>query len=301
MKPRQYVHSLLMLSEVFIIICLILYFSTYLKIDKDYFIWIGSKILTTNKLMTDNNYNIYPVLNIYMDGSEEFYKYDYSYLLEHSHKPCEENHKKCGNLDSLGNIMCIPENDDCPINDVKIDLTSKSNEYISNEYKMGYLNNLPESYSLYYTNKATENNIIVKFKFINIEEPRYINEDNFIFDIDTYYGLKGRSTGDYNSFGGGGGGGGGSGGGGGAGSGGGGFRNLISYDLNNITDSELKKYILKQIENDINIDKSFNYVSNKLYVGNYIGFKDSSHLNIYNSVFSNRCLYIGFPEGIGFF
>ena len=100
---------------------------------------------------------------------------------------------------------------------------------------MGYLNNLPESYSLYYTNKATENNIIVKFKFINIEEPRYINEDNFIFDIDTYYGLKGRSTGVYNSFrgggggGGGGNGGGGSGGGGGAGSGGGGFRNLISY------------------------------------------------------------------------
>ena len=208
MKPRQYVHSLLMLSEVFIIICLILYLATYLKIDKDYFIWIGSKILTTNKLMTDNNYNIYPVLNIYMDGSEEFYKYDYSYLLEHSHKPCEENYKKCGNLDTLGNIMCIPENDDCPINDVKIDLTSKSNEYISNEYKIGYLNNLPKGYSLYYTNKATENNIIVKFKFINIEEPRYINEDNFIFDIDTYYGLKGRSTGDYNSFGGGGGGGG---------------------------------------------------------------------------------------------
>ena len=45
MKPRQYVHSLLMLSEVFIIICLILYLATYLKIDKDYFIWIGSKIL----------------------------------------------------------------------------------------------------------------------------------------------------------------------------------------------------------------------------------------------------------------
>ena len=71
--------------------------------------------------------------------------------------------------------------------------------------------------------------------------------------------------------------------------------------MNNITDSELKNYILKQIENDINIDKSFNYVSNKLYVGNYIGFKDSSHMNIYNSVFSNSCLYIGFPEGIGFF
>ena len=63
MKPRQYVHSLLMLSEVFIIICMILCLATYLKIDKNYFIWIGSKILTTDKLMTDNNYNIYPILN----------------------------------------------------------------------------------------------------------------------------------------------------------------------------------------------------------------------------------------------
>ena len=66
MQLRQYVHSLLMLSEVFIIICMILYLANYLKIDKNYFIWIGSKILTTDKLMTDNNYNIYPILNIYI-------------------------------------------------------------------------------------------------------------------------------------------------------------------------------------------------------------------------------------------
>ena len=192
--------------------------------------------------------------------------------------------------------MCIPENDDCPINDVKIDLTSNSNEYIPNEYKMAYINNLSGGYSLYYTNKETENNIIVKFKF-TIFEPRYINEDNFIFDIDTYYGLTGSSKGGYNSYGGGGGGGG-------AGSGRGGFRNLISYDLNNLTDltdSELKKYILKKIENDINIDKSLNYVSNNFYVGNYIGFKDSSHMKLYNSVFSNRSLFIKFPGFLGFY
>ena len=84
--------------------------------------------------------------------------------------------------------MCIPEKDECPINDVKIDLTSKYNEYISNQYKMACLNKLDEGYSLYYTNKVTENNIIVKFKFVNSEgeKPRYINEDNFIFDDDTY-------------------------------------------------------------------------------------------------------------------
>ena len=41
-------------------------------------------------------------------------------------------------------------------------------------------------------------------------------------------------------------------------------------NLTDLTDSELKKYILKKIENDIYIDKSLNYVSNKFYVGNYI-------------------------------
>ena len=108
--------------------------------------------------------------------------------------------------------MCIPEKDECPINDVKIDLTSKYNEYISNHYKMAYLNKLDEGYSLYYTNKVTENNIIVKFKFVNSEgeKPRYINEDNFIFDDDTYeksnyYHRKGGSSGGRSYSGGGGG------------------------------------------------------------------------------------------------
>ena len=310
MKPRQYVHLLLILSEVIIIICLIIYIVAYHKRDWDQIIWIGSKILTAEKIMYDNNFKTYPILDLYLDGSEKVYKYNYSYLLEHSHKPCEENYKKCGILDTLGNIMCIPEKDECPINDVKIDLTSKYNEYISNQYKMAYLNKLNEGYSLYYTNKVTENNIIVKFKFVNSEgeKPRYINEDNFIFDDDTYkksnyYLRKGGSSGGRSYSGGGGGGGyggggggfgGGGGGGGGVGSGGGGFRNLMNYNLDEINEYKLKEYILEQFKEAINIDKSFNYVSNNLYVGNYIGFKDHSHLS--NFVSTHKNLYTDFPD-----
>ena len=33
----------------------------------------------------------------------------YEYLLQHSGENCEENYKKCGILDTSGNIMCIPK------------------------------------------------------------------------------------------------------------------------------------------------------------------------------------------------
>ena len=49
--------------------------------------------------------------------------------------------------------MCIPSQDECPINDIIVDLNSKKDEYIINGYKVGELEYLVEEYSLYYTNK----------------------------------------------------------------------------------------------------------------------------------------------------
>ena len=85
-------------------------------------IWIGSKILTMKNIMKDNNNNLYPLLSYDTNAN---YKYSYSYLLQHSGKYCKVNYKKCGILDTLGNIMCIPESDECPINEVIVDLNSK--------------------------------------------------------------------------------------------------------------------------------------------------------------------------------
>ena len=81
--------------------------------------------------------------------------------------------------------MCIPKEDDCPINNMIVDLISKSNEYISKGYEYVHIENLPEDYALYYTNKEIDKEITVNYIFSE-EIPKYINQDNFNFDNETY-------------------------------------------------------------------------------------------------------------------
>ena len=138
------------------------------------------KTLTIKQLMIINNNESYPIRNIYIDGSTTHYWENYTSLLAHSGEKCEEHYKKCGILDSLGNIMCIPENDTCPINELKVDLVSNNNLYESKGYQsiplvnLSDLSGLSEGYVLYYTNNAVEKEIITKLLFSN-ETPLYIN------------------------------------------------------------------------------------------------------------------------------
>ena len=284
MKPRQIVHSLLILSEAIIIPCFLIMIIKYDRTSKTEKVWMGSKILTTEKEIKKNNYELFPLLSIDLDGKTTEYKKNYESLLDHSGEICEENYKKCGILDTLGNIMCIPKEEKCPINDIKVDLASNYNDYISQGYKMAHLENLTEEYSLYYTNMKTDREIIVKM-FFSDEIPRYINKNNFIFDEDTYKSLMVSSRGGGGGyvvgiFGGGGSGGGGGGGfgGGGVGSGGGGFRYLEEES----GDSKMTEYIKNKFNEDMNIDKSFKNIANNLYVGNYIGFIDFNNMTYFN-------------------
>ena len=160
LAPRKRVHLLLIILEAIIIIACIFMIILYSKrnsVDKYHQIWIGSKILTVNKIIKQNNYEIYPILDINSDKEIVNYNQNYESLLKHSGEQCEENYKKCGILDTLGNIMCIPKEDECPINEVIVDLNSKYDEYISKGYKVAYLEKLDEDYALYYTNKAIDN------------------------------------------------------------------------------------------------------------------------------------------------
>ena len=125
----KYVYYLFILSEVLIFASLIIMsvifsrFSSVLSYD---LVWMGSKILTVNQIMKKNNYEMYPILDINSINERTYYDQNYANLLKNSKEPCENNYKKCGILDTLGNIMCIPENDECPINEVIDDLTSKN-------------------------------------------------------------------------------------------------------------------------------------------------------------------------------
>ena len=301
MKPRQYVHGLLIISYAIVFASCLIMILKYHSEDWEQKIWIGSKILTLKNEIKNNNYEIYPILNFNSDGTNNKYNQNYESLLKHSGKVCKDIYKKCGILDTYGNKMCIPIDDECPINEMIVDLSSRNNEYLSNGYQNIKLNNLPSYYFLYYTNQKTDNEIIVKYAFSN-EFPKYINEDNFIFDQDTYDSYlstknTGRGGGGYGGGGGGGGGYGGGGGGyggggGGVGSGGGGFRNLDEK----YGDDEITEYIKGKFNEDINIDKSYKKIYNNLYVGNYIGFKDYTSMHDFNKIDLYESYFTVFPN-----
>ena len=178
-------HLILILSELTLISCFIIMIIIYdYSTDKKQKVWIGSKILTVNEIIKQNNKELYPLLDINSLSKKNEYLQNYESLLKHSSDPCEENYKKCGILDTYGNIMCIPKEDECPINDLIVDFRNKSDLYISEGYKVLFLEQLPSIYALYYSNKAIDKEIIIKINFYK-KLPVFINDDNLIFDENT--------------------------------------------------------------------------------------------------------------------
>ena len=288
---------LLIISEVIIIACCIIMLVLYKKKVWLKLIWMGSKAYTVENLIKINNNQLYPILKINQDGSTVNYSQNYASLLAHSGKECEKDYKKCGILDSLGNILCIPENETCPINDIKIDLASSASNNDLKGYESTSFKNLQEGYVLYYTNNATEKEIISKLSLSN-EIPLYINLNNLIYDEQTYKdyleSLETDNSGndrDYRDSGGSSGGGGGWDGG---GSGGGGWRKLGEEKIQG--GSYMKKYFENNMENENNIDKSFKKIYDNLWAGTYIGFKDKSQMNKFNKVDLHETYFTIFPN-----
>ena len=79
------------------------------------------KNINIKKLIEVNNYRSYPILGFHPNGTKIESKYNYEELLKHSGKECEINYKQCGIMDTLGNIMCIPDEEECPINEKIVD------------------------------------------------------------------------------------------------------------------------------------------------------------------------------------
>ena len=77
----------------------------------------------------------------------------------YQNEECKEGYKKCGKLDDNGNYLCIPNEEECPINDIIISETELP-ELIEEKYKYIYLN---DTY-VYFTNEKKDNSVIVKLK-----------------------------------------------------------------------------------------------------------------------------------------
>ena len=259
-------------------------------------IWKYSKMKTIKKLLEKNNFETYPILYFDSNNNASLYKYNYQTLLANSSKQCQKAYKKCGILDTMGNIMCIPEEDICPINEVKIDLESKYISYTQQGYNYTYIQNLTDGYVLYYKNNETNNSIITDIKYSQ-EIPTYINIENFVLDQSSYDSYE-EPDDDYD------------------------YDNYEYYMKNksilfqrkkdrkrkalrklelNISDLEVYDYLKEKMKGDWNIDKSYQNIGKNIYKGNYIGFQDSSNMQQYNDLdlfgfdsnrFPNVCAYI---------
>ena len=75
---------------------------------------------------------------------------------------CEDGYKKCGILDTAGNILCLPTNQDCPINDIIITNTMNTPNAFSS-YKNAYTIKMDDTTYLHYTNEATNNLVLAEF------------------------------------------------------------------------------------------------------------------------------------------
>ena len=59
---------------------------------------------------------------------------------------CGLNYKQCGILDTVGNILCIEDYLECPINKMKVDYYIKTEEYLNNGYSTTRLSNITDNF-----------------------------------------------------------------------------------------------------------------------------------------------------------
>ena len=219
---------------------------------------------------------------------------------------CAENYKPCGILVTIGNILCIDEEYDCPINEMIVDLSSKKNKYLALNYEMGELSNSLYNYRLYYTNRNINgNSSIILIKTEDDEEkPKFITYDSLIIDTDVMEEVFGKLKLNENNN---------------------SYYNSDDVDLllriglklinlealadlskafaNDIAEQNkknVKKFKEFIMENYINTKENndiyYNHIGDNFYVKNYIGFKSKEDINkfmnfdfnIYKKIFPNR-------------
>ena len=286
-----------------------------------------SKILTVLSIVY-NNHNL-EILDGFQNSGEPFgipSGYKNMLKLVKNKNSCIEGYKVCGILDTYGNVLCIDEYLDCPINNVKADHINKTNVKYS-DYNVIDLPHLSTNYKLFYKidkNNKNENAIVSMVK--TKEEPKYITINNFVLDSDAfekYFGNKDLLKSIANIF---------------------GyseekkkeeiknnedemikvieifqmltendwkinlafkaaklFFDLMLYDYNKQV-KKFEEFIKQKIEEfeDKNIDKYYISIGDNLYIKNYIGFKSEKDLNtfmkfdynIYKKVFPNFIAFI---------
>ena len=186
----------LSLGILFLLISYIVTLGLYARIidkrrSKKEMVYYLSKITTVKNIVKANHQS--KIFNDFNEeGNLEGININYQRLLEliTNNNTCQKGYRKCGVLDTLGNILCIDELFDCPINQIYVDLKAERNKYINNGSKEIYNENLIYNYQFYYSNKSINNNIIVSILFSQ-SKPNYITMSNFAIDTESYEEILG--------------------------------------------------------------------------------------------------------------
>ena len=262
------------------------------RVSKEELVYFLSKIATMKNIVKINhNSKLFHHFND--EGNLEGITTKYHRLLNLIiDGKCKEGYKKCGILDTIGNILCIDNKFDCPINKLIVDLYSKQDEQSYKDLKQIYNENLIYNYKFYYSNESLDGNSMVSLLFSD-EYPKYITINNFIVDKAAYkdnYGddLTNNNNNDNKNNNG----------------------LTIAESITNIIVSDnyaeelikasftifsliqdadndkekFKKYVEEQLETKENvIDKYYINVGENAYIKNYIGFKSLDDINKFSN------------------
>jgi hypothetical protein len=253
------------------------------------YIWFCSKILTVKKMVSKIS-TIDRVFSNFESGSGERLYFTNLLYVDYLKRikddgTCKNGYKTCGILDTYGNKFCLSPATNCPINKMIIDLSSKNSQYGDyQQYSTEY-----SGLSLYCKSNVLDSGIIASW-IIEDSPPKYINDNNFIIDMDAFNecfkddddkddddddddddGNKGNEL----------------------------WQELAQDAVDGAIDAaeqitknaiklgrimKLIKHIEEKMNEEENIDKNYTYINQNHYVKNYMGFKNLEAIENFNKI-----------------
>ena len=173
-----------------IIICFLCMFGITLAIIIKYYsgfsefeyIWFCSKIKTVQKMVNKTSTKD-RVFSHFQSGDRMYFTSHYVDYLGRIKEDgtCKNNYKTCGILDTYGNKFCISPGNNCPINKIIIDLSSRNSQY--GDYQQ--ISTQDSSINLYCKSDVLDSGIIASW-IVQNSEPKYIDDNNLIIDKDAF-------------------------------------------------------------------------------------------------------------------
>lgn len=164
----------------------------------EFFEFKGRTRYNGNKTITYDEKNFTKIYGkeFYYNGKDRnYFDYKNKYSVP-SGQNCDTNYKKCGILDSERRILCLPNDEECPLNGFRIsDIEDDPNFSGYNVKRTNY------GIFLYYTNNNVEGNIITEFKLSHGQPCAKISEKNwieyYINEVSQDYGCQTSVNGNY--------------------------------------------------------------------------------------------------------